>query len=162
MYLYIQTSKDAMTNENISLLESAEDIKLLEGPEEDKETPEDFLRENIRKANVFLDAALEQINAEHFDGTHIGLGPEMLTAAARMVDSISNASDKLLGAANDFESLLLKQETLKLKEKELQLKMISGQTPKSLSQTNIVVTSREELMKLIKNKGEDKNDDGRF
>ncbi|MFA5025005.1 MAG: hypothetical protein WC503_00660 [Candidatus Shapirobacteria bacterium] len=118
---------------------------------EEKESPEDLLRANIEKANEILNIAMSNISA--------GLAtPRMLEVAAKLVDSVTNAAEKLIGAGFDLESLLLKERLIKLKEKELMLKSNTDGVPKTLNQ-NIIVSSREDLLKLFQSKKGNENDE---
>lgn len=118
---------------------------------EDKESPEDILRANIEKANEILDIAMSSIS----NGVAT---PRMLEVAAKLVDSVTNAAEKLIGAGFDLESLLLKERLIKLKETELMLKSNADGAPKTLNQ-NIIVSSREDLLKLFQSKKGNEDDE---
>jgi len=115
---------------------------------EEKQSPEDILRTNIDNANAVLNKALESINNTR------SIGPRMLEAVARVVDSVTAAAEKLIGAGFDLESLLLKERLIMLKEKEMMLKSQKDDAPKTLNQQNIIVSNREDLLKLFQSKKE--------
>ena len=110
--------------------------------EEDKKiTAEEYIRENIEKANFLLDIALESV------GQKQKVSAEMMQSISRLIDSITTASTSLISDEENEWGLQIKEEMIRLKEREIELKSISG-TPKP-SQQNIFVGSFNDLLKQI-------------
>jgi hypothetical protein len=117
-------------------------ITEIELVDDNKVSSEEILRKNIDKANLLLDHVMDIVLKNNY------VSSKMLASLAGLIDSVSNAAEKLLAADNDFESLLLKQSAIALKQRELDFKMAVGQKPNTVNQ-NIIVSSREDLLKLI-------------
>ena len=123
------------------------------------DSPETIIRLNIDKANRLLDAALNEVLSEPSgdldDIMSIAsvdkLNSRRIEVISRLIDSITTAAEKLITAENEGLGLLLRQDMLKLKEKELELK--GERVPVSLNQqftqTNVIIKTREELLKLM-------------
>jgi len=110
---------------------------------ENKKTSEDFIRENIDKANYMLDMAIEAFSEGQ-------LKPSMVEAVARLIDSVTTAANALITAETDSFGLQIKADMLKLKERELDLKTSIGGKP--TNQQNIFVGTFNDLLKQINQK----------
>jgi hypothetical protein len=104
-------------------------------------TPADFIRDNIEKANLLLDLALENVTERK------KVSAEMMKSISSLVDSITTASTSLITAEENAWGLQIREDMLKLKEREIELKSLSG-TAKP-AQQNIFVGSFGELLKQI-------------
>jgi hypothetical protein len=115
--------------------------------EDNRKSSEDFIRDNIDKANILLDKILEQV------GNARGVSGIMVQAVAKLIDSITQAANSLISAEENSWSLQLKSDLMELKRKEFDLKissMVPGRTP----QQNIFVGSFGELLKQIGHQSE--------
>jgi hypothetical protein len=116
-----------------------------ESNEPAKPTAEDLLRQNIEKANEFLDLALADVKGGAITSLYV-------ERVAKLIDVISTAAEKLLNASGAEQDFEIRRELVALKERELELKaqgMIGG--PKSLTQ-NIVMTHKEAMTMIKKSK----------
>jgi hypothetical protein len=122
---------------------SSNDIELLEEPFPQEPSPEEIIRANIQKANDFLDRVLAGNSGDY--------SPRIIETTSRLIDSITNAADKLITASNDFLGLELKRDIIALKEKEILLsKTREGISQGDTNITNVIITTREEILKTIK------------
>jgi hypothetical protein len=115
----------------------------MEEVEIQEKSPEEIIRENIDKANILLDHALGEVESGVVTA-------RMIEVTARVIDTITSAADKLIMAQNESLGLLFKQDMLKLKEKEILLRGKAEHVSiENLTQQNIIVKSREDLLKLM-------------
>lgn len=115
-------------------------------PSTDEESPEKIIRQNIEKANQILDAAIDAVLRGMLE-------PRMIEVAVKAVESITTAAMALNNTSLGFGKLDIDEQMLEIKRKELELKaqqVISGQQGVK-NQTNIIVASREEVMKALIN-----------
>ena len=123
-------------------MNTLEELEIVEYSEvTDKPSAEDYIRENIEKANALLDLVLTNI------ADRKKVSSEMLKSVSSLVDSITTAANSLISAEENSWGLQLKSEMLKLKERELDLKSLTGGSKPS--QQNIFVGSFNELLKQI-------------
>jgi hypothetical protein len=108
----------------------------------DKKTAEDYIRENIEKANALLDLAMVNINERK------KISSEMMRSIAGLVDSITTAATSLISAEENSWGLQIRADMVKLKEREIDLKALNG-IPKAPQQQNIFVGSFGDLLKQI-------------
>lgn len=117
-----------------------------------EESVEELTRKNIARSNRLLDM-LEINLMENKDKPH----PRNFEVAAKLIDSISTASNILTGIEITKQTFDLKERTLDLRKYEFDAKMASKdskQNPESLTQNmNFFVGSREDIMALIKETG---------
>jgi|WetSurMetagenome_2_1015567.scaffolds.fasta_scaffold05768_12 hypothetical protein len=112
-------------------------------------TAEDLLRENIVKANKFLDLALTSVEGS-------GITSLWAERIAKLIDSITLAAEKIIGAGAGFMDLEIKRDLVTLKTKELELKSIPGSGVKSLTQ-NVFQMTREDALALLRDSHESQN-----
>jgi hypothetical protein len=110
-----------------------------------KPTAEDILRDNIAKANKFLDLALASVD----NGTITSLWIERV---ASLINAITLAAEKIIGAGTEFMDLEIKRDLVTLKSRELELKSIPGSGIKSLTQNVFQMTSEDALELLRKSR----------
>lgn len=113
---------------------------------EEGDSPEKIIRENIFKANQILDAAIDAVMRGMLE-------PRMIEVAVKAVESITTAAMALNNTSLGFGKLNIEEEMLEIKRKELELKaqqLVMGQG-NIKNQTNIIVASREEVMKALTN-----------
>lgn len=109
--------------------------------EEEKPTAQDIIRDNIERANDFLDLITEQLKGGNVSGI-------MLQAVAKMIDSVTTAANALISAEAENWGLQLRADMLNLKERELKLKQLSGGPPRA-SGNNVFLGSFGELIGQI-------------
>jgi len=129
--------------------ETEDDIQLKDRPvwiqNEEGESPEKIIRENIHKANQILDAAIDAVLRGMLE-------PRMIEVAVKAVESITTAAMALNNTSLGFGKLDIEEQMLEIKRKELELKaqqLTMGTQNKIGNQTNIIVASREEVMKAL-------------
>lgn len=113
---------------------------------EDGDSPEKIIRENIHKANQILDAAIDAVMRGMLE-------PRMIEVAVKAVESITTAAMALNNTSLGFGKLNIEEEMLEIKRKELELKaqqLVMGHGGVK-NQTNIILTSREEVMRALTN-----------
>jgi hypothetical protein len=101
---------------------------------------EDYIRGNIEKANTLLDLALSTVTERQ------KVSAEMMKSISSLVDSITTAATSLISAEENSWGLQIRADMLKLKEREIELKSLTGAKP---SQQNIFVGSFNDLLKQI-------------
>lgn len=105
-------------------------------------TAEEFIRKNIAKANTLLDLALNNVTERN------KVSAEMMQSISKLIDSITTAANALIVAEDNTWGLQIKADMLKLKEREIDLKSLSGGASRP-PQQNIFVGSFGELLKQI-------------
>jgi hypothetical protein len=108
---------------------------------ENENSPSEYIRNNIEKANKLLDLALENVAEKK------RVSPEMMKSISSLIDSITTAATSLISADENAWGLQIKEDMIRLKEREIDLKSLSGAKP---SQQNIFVGSFNDLLKQIK------------
>lgn len=122
------------------------DSKFLELPDLDKvdyslsPAADEILQENIRKANTAIDMALAKMGTDT-------ITPRYIETLAKLIDSVTLAAEKLIGANTEIIDLQIKRDLLILKQRELGLKKVEGSF------------TREEALRLLKEKKEKENDE---
>jgi hypothetical protein len=113
----------------------------IEEIEIDYNDPEDILKGNIKKANIILDKIQEEIANGNFTA-------RMVEVAGNIINSITAASKEIITDKNYKQYLKIRDGLKKLKEREVVIKeRIGGRT--STTNQNIIVTSREDLLKIM-------------
>ena len=119
-------------------------------PEESAtEDPDVILQNNINKANIVLDKIIDNIDEKLTVG--------MAEATASIVNSITNAVDKMYAGSFNFESVQIKKQMVELEEKKVFIKNkaleMKGQgVGAPVKQENILIADREAVMSLFKDK----------
>ena len=119
-------------------------------PEESAtEDPDVILQNNINKANIVLDKIIDNIDEKLTVG--------MAEATASIVNSITNAVDKMYAGSFNFESVQIKKQMVELEEKKVFIKNkaleMKGQgVGAPVKQKNILIADREAVMSLFKDK----------
>lgn len=120
--------------------------------DDDVNNPNEILRSNISRAERLLD----KIENEWEVGT-TNATIKLVEIAAKLIECITSAANSMLANDVSLETTNQKQEFLDLKKLEFELKKNKGE--KSLSagdnntyntQNNIILTSREDILKLMK------------
>jgi hypothetical protein len=113
----------------------------------DTEAPDDILYRNIERAERLLDKLEEKV----FEGEGKGTA-RMLEVAGLLINSITTATTSIAGNYRDENELQYKLQLLEIKNKELEIKNIIARKdikPVGNTTNNLIVTDREQLMKLI-------------
>lgn len=104
----------------------------------------DALKKNIYNANQLLEKIQYEMNNGNFSA-------RLAEVASTIINSVTQASKEILSDQNYEDYMEVRRQIVLLKEKELDIKkakFIRGPT----NQTNILVTSREDLLKALENK----------
>jgi hypothetical protein len=116
---------------------------------EERQT-EEIVRQNIAKANFLLDLIITNAAAGNFN-------PRGLEVATQLINAITTASANLTDDVHFGFEQSIKEKTLLLKERELELKKMVADSRKGITQgdiytqNNVIVASREEVLKMIRN-----------
>lgn len=103
----------------------------------------DALKKNIYNANQLLEKIQHEMNNGNFSA-------RLAEVASTIINSVTQASKEILSDQNYEDYMEVRRQLALLKEKEIDIreaKLIRGP-----SQTNILVTSREDLLKALENK----------
>jgi len=122
-------------------------------PEESAtEDPDVILQTNIDKANLVLDKIISDVDR--------GLTVGMVEATASIINSITNAVDKMYAGSFNFENVQIKKQMVELEGKKVYIKnkalemkgqgVGGGSVP--MKQENILIADREAVMALFKDK----------
>jgi len=112
----------------------------------DYDDPISILKGNIQKANQLLD----KIQTEMLGGNFTA---RMVEVAGNIINGITAASKEIISKENYEGYLEVKVELNKLKEREVLIKEKSGGKQGIIeNQQNIIVTSREDLLKIMDGK----------
>jgi hypothetical protein len=107
----------------------------------EKPSAEDYIRDNISKANVLLDLVMDKVTSAE------RVSAEMMQSISRLIDSITTAANSLITAEDANFGLQIKADMVRLKEREIDLKSLNGVSRPT--QQNIFVGSFGDLMKQI-------------
>ena len=103
--------------------------------------PVDILKGNIKKANLILDKIQEEIRSGNFTA-------RMVEVAGNIINGITAASKEIITKENYSGYLEVRKELAKLKEREVVIKEKTG-TRRGTTNQNIILTSREDLLKVM-------------
>lgn len=120
--------------------------------DEDVNNPNEILRSNISRAERLLD----KIENEWEVGT-TNATIKLVEIAAKLIECITSAANSMLANDVSLETTNQKQEFLDLKKLEFELKknkeeksLPAGDNNTYNTQNNIILTSREDILKLMK------------
>jgi hypothetical protein len=110
--------------------------------------PIQILYNNIDRANKLLDILDRQVDD--------GIESRQIEVAAKMIETINSAVEKIFTNQIEYDMLSLKDKMLGLKQRELDIKekmgLLSG--AQKVNQQNILITDRESILKVIREKKE--------
>lgn len=101
------------------------------------------LKSNIYNANQLLEKIQHEMNNGNFSA-------RLAEVASTIINSITQSSKEILSDENYEDYMQVRRALVQLKNKELEIKELNGRRP--TNQTNVLVTSREELLKMLENK----------
>jgi len=101
--------------------------------------PEEVLKENINRANRILDRVEDELERGNFTA-------RMVEVAGNILNTVTNSSKELLSNINYKKYLQIREAMVKYKYDELEAKQRKFHSPSS---QNIIVSSREDIMKLL-------------
>lgn len=104
----------------------------------------DALKKNIHNANQLLEKIQHEMNNGNFSA-------RLAEVAGTIINSVTQSSKEILSDKNYGEYMEVRRALVLLKEKEIQIKeqrMVRGPT----NQTNVLVTNREDLLKVLQHK----------
>lgn len=108
----------------------------------ERKTPDEIIYDTIDRANKLLDKLELEIES---DAT-----ARLFEVASALINSITQASNSIIGSDQHNDDILIKQKTLELKERETAIKEAIGNQGKVTTNNNMIVTSREDIIKLLK------------
>ncbi len=136
---------------NIIEPDIVEDAAEPEGPDDfelewEKDTANaETIKKNIERANVILDQVAEELTTGNFTA-------RLVEVAGNIINSITTASKVLIDDTNYNKYLDIRKSLAFLKKREVEFKLLAG--PRQPSQQNLIVASREDVLKLIEDKNE--------
>jgi len=101
--------------------------------------PEESLKENIDRANRILDRVEQELESGNFTA-------RMVEVAGNILNTVTNSSKELITNINYKKYLQIREAMVKYKYDELEAKQSKFRSPTS---QNIIVSNREDIMKLI-------------
>lgn len=119
--------------------------------DEDVNNPNEILQGNIARAQRLLD----KIENEWDVGT-TNATVKLVEIAAKLIDCITSAANSMISNDVSLETTNQKQEFLDLKKLEFELKknkdekVLPSGDNNTYTQNNIVVSSREDILKLVR------------
>lgn len=116
-------------------------------PEGQGPTPEQILQTNVVKANVILDRVIEEMANGNFSA-------RMAEVAAKAVDSVTNIATTMGNLTNQYSDLQLKLDMIQYKKKLMENQ--GSKITQQIGQQNILVSNREDLLKMLRNGGPNK------
>lgn len=103
----------------------------------------DALKKNIHNANQLLEKIQDEMNHGNFSA-------RLAEVASAVINSVTQASKEILSDQNYEDYMEVRRALVELKAKEIEIKDIKSKRPSN--QTNVLVTSREDLLKMLKDK----------
>lgn len=101
--------------------------------------PEEALKENIDRANRILDRVENELENGNFTA-------RMVEVAGNILNTVTNSSKELITNINYKKYLQIRDKMVQYKYDELEAKQSKFRSPTS---QNIIVSNREDIMKLI-------------
>ncbi len=105
--------------------------------------PLEALRNNIHNANQLLEKIQHEMNNGNFSA-------RLSEVAFGIINSITQASKEIISDRNYGEYLLVRKALVQLKAKEIEIK--EQKLVRPMNQTNVLLTTREDLLKVLENK----------
>jgi len=103
---------------------------------------DNILKENIARLNLIFDICMTRIKANK------KVSGALITAVAKLSDSIVSAYNAYQTSNFQLESLNLRQETLELKKEEIKLKLKDNNG--KLNNNLIIIDNREKIIQMIR------------
>lgn len=129
------------TGTEVELDEDAQ-VNIIHPDDIDYNNPVEILKSNIKNANTILSKITYEMNRGNFSA-------RLTEVASTILNSITAATKEIISGDNYQGYLSVRKELVKLKEREVELKENKGSRP---TNQNIIVTSREDLLKLMEQK----------
>ena len=101
--------------------------------------PEEVLKENIDRANRILDRVEQEIEGGNMTA-------RMVEVAGNILNTVTNSSKEIMANINYKKYLQIRADMVKYKYDELESKKQKFRSPTS---QNIIVSNREDIMKLL-------------
>lgn len=109
----------------------------------DYNEPLEALKNNIFNANQLLEKIQHEMNNGNFSA-------RLAEVAGTIINSVTQSSKEIISDRNYGQYLEIRRALVQLKAKEVEIKELRGSRP--TNQTNVLVTSREDLLKVLENK----------
>jgi len=111
----------------------------------DEDDPVEIIKDNINRANEILDLVQDQMSRGNITA-------RLVEVASDLINGITAAAKELSSDALQKEGLQLKDKMVKLKEREVVVKekKVVRRSSGGVTNQNIIVSNREDLMKFIK------------
>lgn len=109
----------------------------------DYDDPIDALKKNIYNANQLLEKIQNEMNNGNFS-------PRLAEVSSVVLNSVTAAAKEVISERNYDKYMDIRKALVLLKEKEIQIK--EAKLSKPPNQTNVLVASREDVLKMLENK----------
>lgn len=103
----------------------------------------DALKKNIHNANQLLEKIQDEMNNGNFSA-------RLAEVASTIINSVTQASKEILSDQNYEDYMEVRRTLVELKNKELDIK--EAKLIRPTNQTNVLITSREDLLKMLEDK----------
>jgi len=134
-----------------SIKEEAKEVRQNLKNIEVSDKPQEILKDNIARANRILDL-IEETMTNRDKG---GLGASIAEVAGQLINSVTNSANQIIQTQYNEQFLDIKQQITNLKAIELKIKakqLESRENNKNPGKQQIIVTDRESIMKILKDK----------
>jgi len=102
--------------------------------------PDQILFANILRANRILDKIETELDNNNFSA-------RICEVASQLINSVTAATSQVMSEEYNKAYLQIRQDLVKLKEREIKIKQLAASTPRS---QNLIVTDRESIMKILR------------
>ena len=116
------------------------EIEEVQGEMTGPNIPDQVLFANIIRANRILDKIENEFENNNFSA-------RLCEVAGQLINSVTTATSQVMTDSYNKEYLQIRQDLVKLKEREVKIKQLSAGTPRS---QNLIVTDRESIMKILR------------
>jgi hypothetical protein len=103
------------------------------------------LKNNIFNANELLEKIQHEMNNGNFS-------PRLAEVAGTIINSVTQSSKEIISEKNYADYMEVRRALVQLKAKELEIKENQSKHRVPNNQTNVLVTSREDLLKVLQDK----------
>ena len=145
----IDDSAGAIEPEIVDETEEGPDPFEMEWNQENEDAA--VLRKNIERANEILDQVKEELDNGNFSA-------RLVEVAGNIINSITTASKVLMDDTNYNKYIDIRKSLALLKRREVELKERQGKRALPPGQQNLIIASREDVLKLINDKTKTKSD----
>lgn len=123
------------------------DYKFLEDDDTDYNNPEEIIKTNMKRANSMLNKIEDEFARGNFSA-------RLVEVASLLINGITQSANNMMQSTNYNRYLEIREELVKLKAKEVEIKEKLTQGKKGGTINNNLIISREDLLKIANSKNE--------